>query len=494
MPASTEPNFGIKHSWAVGESYKPEMDANLKKLGALFFCSVKNATTTAQPGSPAEGDRYIVGASATGAWSGKDKQVAVFANTAWLFYTPTKGWMARDESVAIGTAGCFKTFDGTNWVNADFGSPNCQPLDSDLTALANNSTNGMLTRTGSGTVAARTIIGTTDQITATNGDGVSGNPTLSFPTIIKPSRVQLQNGVFDNAKDAITKEYWEACGVPHIINGFGGMQNNTNFPAFTYDATDLLSGYGSFKETTITANSAPSVSQLLPIDPALSLKLQVSLKAGNTDGTEYSASNRAYIAVRFDDRDGVLIDPVYASRYPGATDTTLAADLVAGNTTVSLTNATGWYNSNGNWYWRNFVWWPYTNSFGYSYPNYSYSRNISHARISGAVGVGSWASGGISGNTITLTNPWTGATLPAGTPVRNNYAYGTYSYDLANNVVVPNSWATYSATYTGTRGAEELTTTKYFPGTAFIRFLFLFNYHGVGDTRYRVSAFSARYA
>jgi len=159
MPASTEPNFGIKHSWAVGESYKPEMDANLKKLGALFFCSVKNATTTAQPGSPAEGDRYIVGAGATGAWAGKDNQIAVFANTAWLFYVAAKGWLVRDESVAIGTAGCFKTFDGTDWVNADFGnSAASQPLDADLTALAGLSTTGVLKRTGAGTAVAAAIV------------------------------------------------------------------------------------------------------------------------------------------------------------------------------------------------------------------------------------------------------------------------------------------------------------------------------------------------
>jgi hypothetical protein len=57
-----------------------------------------------------------------------------------------------------------------------------QPLDSDLTALANNSTNGIWARTGTGTGSARTIAGTANQITVTNGDGVSGNPTISIPS------------------------------------------------------------------------------------------------------------------------------------------------------------------------------------------------------------------------------------------------------------------------------------------------------------------------
>jgi hypothetical protein len=48
-------------------------------------------------------------------------------------------------------------------------------------ALHNLASNGLIIRTGSGTVAARTITGTANQITVSNGDGVSGNPTLSTP-------------------------------------------------------------------------------------------------------------------------------------------------------------------------------------------------------------------------------------------------------------------------------------------------------------------------
>jgi len=51
-------------------------------------------------------------------------------------------------------------------------------------ALHNLATNGVIARTGTGTVAARTITGTTNQITVTNGNGVSGNPTISLPATI----------------------------------------------------------------------------------------------------------------------------------------------------------------------------------------------------------------------------------------------------------------------------------------------------------------------
>lgn len=53
-----------------------------------------------------------------------------------------------------------------------------QAFDADLAAIGNVSINGLFTRTGDGTAAARTITQGTG-ITITNGDGVAGNPTIS---------------------------------------------------------------------------------------------------------------------------------------------------------------------------------------------------------------------------------------------------------------------------------------------------------------------------
>lgn len=55
-----------------------------------------------------------------------------------------------------------------------------QPLDSTLTSLAAYNTNGILTQTAADTFTGRTITGTTNRLSVTNGNGVSGNPTLDI--------------------------------------------------------------------------------------------------------------------------------------------------------------------------------------------------------------------------------------------------------------------------------------------------------------------------
>ena len=57
-------------------------------------------------------------------------------------------------------------------------------LTNDLAALEGLASTGIPARTATDTWALRTITGTASQVTVTNGDGVSGNPTLSLPDSI----------------------------------------------------------------------------------------------------------------------------------------------------------------------------------------------------------------------------------------------------------------------------------------------------------------------
>ena len=73
---------------------------------------------------------------------------------------------------------------------------NKQASDATLTALAAYNTNGILTQTASDTFTGRTITGTANEITVSNGDGISGNPTLSLPTALTFTGKTVTGGTF----------------------------------------------------------------------------------------------------------------------------------------------------------------------------------------------------------------------------------------------------------------------------------------------------------
>lgn len=72
----------------------------LKLLDAIVQAGVIDKDLTSPPGSPSEGDIYIVGGSATGAWAGQDDDLAIYQDGAWVFVTPLSGWIAwvNDET------------------------------------------------------------------------------------------------------------------------------------------------------------------------------------------------------------------------------------------------------------------------------------------------------------------------------------------------------------------------------------------------------------
>jgi len=76
---------------------------------------VKSKTTTAEPGSPAEGDSYVIPASATGTnWSTYTQDdIAQYIGGAWQNVTPVEGWRVwvDDEDLV-------SKYNGTDWVGA----------------------------------------------------------------------------------------------------------------------------------------------------------------------------------------------------------------------------------------------------------------------------------------------------------------------------------------------------------------------------------------
>lgn len=83
----------------------------LRILDGVVQLSVKDRDLTAPPGSPTDGDRYIVGSGATGDWAGCDLNVALLTDGAWLRLPPRAGWLAWIEDEAL-----LLVYNGAGWI------------------------------------------------------------------------------------------------------------------------------------------------------------------------------------------------------------------------------------------------------------------------------------------------------------------------------------------------------------------------------------------
>jgi hypothetical protein len=112
------PNLALPYILASQAQKHVTHNEAIRALDALVQISVKDRDLAAPPGAPAEGDRYIVAAAATGTWSGHDGEVAAWQDAAWMFYAPAEGWVAwvADEDALL-------AFDGAGWVMAAAAAP-----------------------------------------------------------------------------------------------------------------------------------------------------------------------------------------------------------------------------------------------------------------------------------------------------------------------------------------------------------------------------------
>jgi hypothetical protein len=62
----------------------------------------------------------------------------------------------------------------------------------------NTSALGLVTQTVAGTFVGRTLTGTSNEITITNGDGISDNPTISIPTAVTFTGKTITDGTYHN--------------------------------------------------------------------------------------------------------------------------------------------------------------------------------------------------------------------------------------------------------------------------------------------------------
>ncbi len=105
MSVSNGPNLGVMINATDGDGYGTAFRKLLRVIDAFVMSSVISKTTATPPGSPANGDRYIVAASPTGAWSGHTDAIACWTmddpdnvGGVWQFFTPKAGWQVFNEA------------------------------------------------------------------------------------------------------------------------------------------------------------------------------------------------------------------------------------------------------------------------------------------------------------------------------------------------------------------------------------------------------------
>lgn len=116
--------------------------------------------------------------------------IATLTGTGFLARTADDSWALR---TLTGPAAGITVTNGAGIA----GNP-ALALANDLAALEGLGSTGIAVRTGADAWAQRTITGTAAEITVTNGNGVSGNPTLSLPAALTFTGKTVTGGTFNS--------------------------------------------------------------------------------------------------------------------------------------------------------------------------------------------------------------------------------------------------------------------------------------------------------
>ena len=210
-------------------------------------------TATQQPSLP--NSRYVTagtGLSITDAGAGSFFRVNL-TDAALSLDNAAGGIIVKDSASTVASRSIAVSGAGLSVSNADGTGGNPTLALSGLPAtLANLSGSGMLAIIGGSSINPRTITGTANQITLVNGDGQSGNPTIS-----------LTDNTVMPGTGAMTVPIGSTAQQPVGSNGQIRYNNETNefygYSAGTWNAFTLAGGVSSFSAG--TTGLAPSSAQ-----------------------------------------------------------------------------------------------------------------------------------------------------------------------------------------------------------------------------------------
>ena len=178
MAERTLPGLGLTGFWPLGaDGWKDEMDANLRLLSAVAQLSVISRTTNL-PGSPSDGDIYIV-PDAAPEFGG---QIAIRDAGAWVYVPPTNGmraWVQDDAEVVIRSGASWisqtdtGTFTDSLFTLQDDGN-NTRKMRFQLSGISAGQTRTLTVPNLSGTIML------TDQTQTVSGALTFSNTTMTF--------------------------------------------------------------------------------------------------------------------------------------------------------------------------------------------------------------------------------------------------------------------------------------------------------------------------
>ena len=275
---------------------------------------------------------------------------------------------------------------------------------------------------------------------------------------------ELASKYTDDTKANIINNAIISRGEQLVINGNGMMGNNYNFSSLIFDGSKSNGSPGSFTRPAETISRTILSDEFFPITPSNNYVLSFDLMSLNNLSTMYAFIN-------FYDVDKKQIDAEMHMYCPN-TLTTLSQDLKNGDTVVHLTDASNWETTGS--YNHGLIFWNYVNSFGYQYPEHTYSRN-KWDKLFDLSNIDK------TNNTITLNEAWNHGTFPTGTKLSQKNAGATFKYLGITGSVVPNTWTSYKGRIGDIDYSGNNMMGMFPPGTAYAKVGFLWNYNKAND-------------
>ena len=500
--STVSPNLSLPYIQQNQAQKHVTHNEGMRLLDALVQLSVLSRTKTAPPTNPSTGDRYILPSGATGAWAGFDDSLAHWEETAWRIIPPKEGWVAWDQD---GLA--LLIFSPGNWIDAT--AADVEQLDklglntsadltnrlaiaADATLLTHDTTGGhqlkinkdqpgdtgsLLFQTGWSGRAEMGITGSDDFEIKVSPDGSNFHQALTVDratgavTLPNTSLAQAQFGT----SPIVTVDYTNSKTGNLVSNGNGSLGNSYNMPsALSYDASDTPGLPGSFLFTGYHGLDL-TTTEFIAVDAHKTYRLESYIKQAAGDRHAQVMGIMAF------DADFQHISSTCHMRYAsGGTDslTTLSAPLAPGDTAVSVTDASGWNDTDSSLDKCGLIFFTYSTQGGNVQE--FYSRNFS-------TGLFSPAQVDKTAHRITLLAPLAQADgnpddpsgiWPAGTPLANTDSGWNLKPALLDQTVLPTADDWYHASnYIGgvdTSGRNEVK--NFPPGTAFVKVLMLPNF------------------